>query len=279
QLAALQENWGGIETLGDLQTALRMESAMGTLLFDEIRLQGYLRAVGLTPPNSLIDGLSDFTEEAFNNPREALWAAGNKTVLWPCWKYIWSYDDQIEYSEFYRKTVRLIDAATRDKNLGPLIKEQRIYAENKEDNHGYVDEPDWAIGLARTFYPSMAKLVIRSTTTPTIQQITVTAIALQRYRLKHGGYPQNLENLVPDYLSQLPRDYFDGQTLRYKLQADGNFLLYSVGADLKDDGGEPTPNDRKQQWHHGRDLVWPRAASQPEIEAAEKEKAQTKQAQ
>ncbi|MBA4148172.1 MAG: hypothetical protein H0X66_08650 [Verrucomicrobia bacterium] len=270
QLAALQKNWEGIETLGDIQSALRMERAMGTSYFDRIRLHGYSSTMSLTPPpTSLIDSLSEFTEGAVENPGEALRTAVNKTVLWQFWKYIWSYDDEIEYSEFFRRTIRSIDTATRNENFGPVIEEQRVYTEDNEENYfDFMDEPNWAMGLGRMPRFWMGKFVIRGTNTRTIQQIAVTAIALKRYRLKHGRYPQGLENLVPDYLSELPRDYFDGQTLRYKLQPDGNFLLYSVGEDLKDDGGEPTTKNGKLHWRQGLDLVWPRAATPSEVTAS-----------
>jgi hypothetical protein len=42
---------------------------------------------------------------------------------------------------------------------------------------------------------------------------------------------------VPELLSEVPQDPFDGQPVRYMLRENG-YLLYSIGADGKDDAGQ-----------------------------------------
>jgi hypothetical protein len=64
-----------------------------------------------------------------------------------------------------------------------------------------------------------------------------TALAAERYRLATGKLPDRLEDLVPQYLAQVPIDPFDGQPLRYRLQQPG-YLLYSVFEDGQDNGGK-----------------------------------------
>jgi hypothetical protein len=54
--------------------------------------------------------------------------------------------------------------------------------------------------------------------------------------------------------------------LRYRLKADGTFLLYSIGADGKDDGGDAGGATRMFYWLHGRDWVWPQPATEAEIQ-------------
>ena len=63
-----------------------------------------------------------------------------------------------------------------------------------------------------------------------------TVAALEVARIDLGHYPEKLDELSPKYLSTVPRDIFDGQPLRYRLDPKG-YTLYSVGANLKDDGG------------------------------------------
>jgi hypothetical protein len=63
-----------------------------------------------------------------------------------------------------------------------------------------------------------------------------TAIACERYRLANGDLPAKLDDLVPEYLDVAPLDPCDGQPLRYVSDA-GGVRLYSIGADLVDDGG------------------------------------------
>ncbi len=69
--------------------------------------------------------------------------------------------------------------------------------------------------------------------------LTRTGMALERHRMVRGAYPAALEELVPDFLPEIPADPFDGKPLRYRLQADGSPHLWSVGSDLVDDGGAP----------------------------------------
>lgn len=63
------------------------------------------------------------------------------------------------------------------------------------------------------------------------------ALALRRYKADRGQAASRLKDLVPDYISQIPPDPFTGGELL--LKRDGALLaVYSVGADLKDDGGK-----------------------------------------
>jgi len=59
---------------------------------------------------------------------------------------------------------------------------------------------------------------------------------LKIYRLDHGRYPETLALLAPKYLEELPKDPFNREAFRYKAEG-GHFVLYSVGENLKDDGG------------------------------------------
>src|SRR5262249_28063626 len=102
------------------------------------------------------------------------------------------------------------------------------------------------------------------------RQLTVTAIALKRFQLRHGSYPLDLNTLAPEFLSSVPHDPVDGQRLRYRLNQDGTFLLYSVGEDGEDNGGDPSPATHSNSyvgWLKGRDFVWPQPATPEEIAA------------
>jgi hypothetical protein len=48
-----------------------------------------------------------------------------------------------------------------------------------------------------------------------------TAVALRRYRLDRGSYPDALSQLVPQYLPWVPLDPFTGRPLEYAQQASG----------------------------------------------------------
>jgi len=67
-------------------------------------------------------------------------------------------------------------------------------------------------------------------------------LAVEVYRDLHGGPPGTLRSLVPEILDALPRDPFaaDG-AFGYRIAPDRpmGYVLYSVGFDGVDDGGEP----------------------------------------
>lgn len=64
-------------------------------------------------------------------------------------------------------------------------------------------------------------------------------LALQASVKPSSPYPDSLSALAPKYLRAVPRDPFaPASQLRYKRQGD-SFLLYSVGPDGIDNGGEP----------------------------------------
>jgi hypothetical protein len=75
--------------------------------------------------------------------------------------------------------------------------------------------------------------------------------ALERYRLAHGKYPGILNELVPQFVSKLPHDIIGGQPLIYRLIPDGRFLLYSIGWNETDDGGQLNTDYAKGDW------IWP----------------------
>jgi hypothetical protein len=69
----------------------------------------------------------------------------------------------------------------------------------------------------------------------------LTAIAAERSRLRTGKYPSRLEELVPDFLPEIPHDPFDGKPLRWIAQ-DAGVAIYSIGSDGKDDLGQSGPH-------------------------------------
>lgn len=78
------------------------------------------------------------------------------------------------------------------------------------------------------------------------------ACALERFRLAHGEYPENLDALTPQFLDTIPHDVIGGQPLHYRRASEGTFVLYSVGWNGRDDGGKPG-----QRLDTDGDWVWP----------------------
>lgn len=111
------------------------------------------------------------------------------------------------------------------------------------------------------------------------RRIILTAIALERHRGQSGSYPKTLADISRDLLKNPLTDFADGKTLRYRLNDYGQFVLYSVGVDCVDNGGE-MPRRKRRGEPYGLppnfgnkqelDLVWPRAAWTDEVEVMHK---------
>jgi hypothetical protein len=96
-------------------------------------------------------------------------------------------------------------------------------------------------GLFRAFWPSDERTVITCARTQTSVDFARVACALERFRQANGSFPESLAALVPVFIQKLPHDVINGQPLHYRRTSDGGFLLYSVGWNEKDDGGERDP--------------------------------------
>jgi hypothetical protein len=126
--------------------------------------------------------------------------------------------------------------------------------------------------LSEMFGPyNFGSTVLKTLRVETARRVLVAAIALKRFQLKHGQLPARLNELVPEFLKSVPIDPNDGKSLRYHPNADGTYLLYSVGDDGKDDGGDPTntasgSSSLYWQQNHVRDWVWPQPATPAEVQ-------------
>lgn len=60
------------------------------------------------------------------------------------------------------------------------------------------------------------------------------AVACNRFERDKGRWPETLAELVPDYLSEVPRDPYDGKPFRYSAEKG---LVWAVGKNLTDEGG------------------------------------------
>ncbi len=92
-------------------------------------------------------------------------------------------------------------------------------------------------------------------------QSTLPLLAILRYEKENGHYPESLEVLVEQgYLDEIPTDPFSDEPIKYR-KTYGNFVLYSVGMNMVDDGGvhaiKPY-NQKKVVWEENGDAVfWP----------------------
>lgn len=89
------------------------------------------------------------------------------------------------------------------------------------------------------------------------RRLAAVALALRLYELDHGQRPEQLADLVPDYLEAIPKDPFDpsGGLVRYLPEADPP-RLYSISDDGADDAGRPQQYNRAASTQVTFDVVF-----------------------
>lgn len=86
--------------------------------------------------------------------------------------------------------------------------------------------------------PPVQRPIERSIEVETLQQINNLAIAARKFYLRTGRLPAHFEELIAaGLIQQIPIDPFTGNPI-FLTQKQDELILYSVGLDRRDDGGE-----------------------------------------
>ncbi len=105
--------------------------------------------------------------------------------------------------------------------------------------------------MSKWLLPAVGALVRKAAAARVMVDQAILGCALERYRLANGQLPNTLDALVPQFISQLPHDVITGESYKYRLTKDGQFVLYSVGSNERDDGGVPGKtlfDDKEGDW-------------------------------
>ena len=107
--------------------------------------------------------------------------------------------------------------------------------ENNLDEGEFVgDLPPWSLG--KLLLPALSRARLSFVRMKATKVILTTQVGLEIYRNKNRRYPQTLGQLE-GILDEIPLDPFTNEPLKYRRTKDG-YVVYSVGEDLKDDGGK-----------------------------------------
>ena len=91
--------------------------------------------------------------------------------------------------------------------------------------------------LERVLMPELDAAARRFAYAQNSVDLARTAMALERYRLAHGEFPESLDALVPQFIAEVPHDVIGGKPLKYRRETGGSFVLYSIGWNETDEGG------------------------------------------
>jgi hypothetical protein len=155
--------------------------------------------------------------------------------------------DEVACGEVIR-SLEEIEAAREP--VEPVIDRDRGYCENVYGWYGHLLLMLDDLASSHPGYDATRHAYKRSSA---VRRLLTLELTLRRYRLENGALPQQLDALVPHYISRVPVDPFDadGSALHYLPKGD-SYVVYSIGFDGDDDGGRPTTKDR--DWMGDGDL-------------------------
>jgi hypothetical protein len=263
QLAQLQHQWDQSDLLAAAGSSLAMERARAPLVFQMARAsrQGLEDAGAGSGVKDNAEIWNDFLLNARKVPSELLTSFPR---YWG-WRWIWSYRDEQRYLEFMQTMIEATRAAQKRRPILPFLTD-------RDAESMVVPMPATSFDLVGPTINGTERFVAKALRAQTVANMVTAAIALERYRLAHHAYPEALAKLTPEFVQSVPVDCMDGHDLRYRLNPDGTYLLYSVGEDGVDNGGDPAPEKgKKPSFFNGRDMVWPRPATAEEMRVYETE--------
>jgi hypothetical protein len=105
----------------------------------------------------------------------------------------------------------------------------------------------WVIDRESVFLPrlSFPQYAMASLRWQVKLRAASVAVAVERYRLAKGNWPDKLADLVPKFLPEVPADLYGKGPLLLRKKKD-HVVIYSVGADGSDDGGRLESEDPKE---------------------------------
>ena len=207
QLATLEAELAKVDFLTDYEFTMRGERAFAIASFENQRR----------------------TREMISSTGDTNGLITNKLTLMPS---AFFYQNELAFARMSQQWILpLVD--TNSRVISPEVLEHVDAAVHAEMKH----YSPYKVEALMTF-PALAsavKIFARAQATVDLARV---ACALERYHLAQGEYPETLDALSPKLIETVPHDIINGQPLHYRRTEDGQFILYSVGWNETDDGGQ-----------------------------------------
>lgn len=265
ELAEMQGWWESIPANGSAVRAMSMERALLGGEFarcrdDSAYLRDLCTSFGISSGSSVLDDIGEIGNKALESPGDGIqlfMTLFPRRWAWGPWN---SYHDEAWALGAVGNSLR----AARDWENGvPYVEIEMNFQEAMREAG---KAPPQYLFSATGVVSANERFLQKQALAETQRRMVITAIALRRHKLARGAWPARLDELVPQFLRAVPLDPMDGKSLRYRRAAGGAPLLYSVGTDGADAGGDPRPlTGSSKYWMFGRDIMWPQRASAEEM--------------
>jgi hypothetical protein len=235
QLVAMDEELAKLDFLADFQNAQKSE------MFFSAKEANYLRRHR--------DYATQFAQMGFVYPMDARF----KFAIYRYMPGGWFYQSALKNG---RTVMEYSPAVNHDtKTISPAIVRRADAAANAVSFFDPLDTLKKMFGAEFLMGNCLKKIAAGQASV----DLARTAIALERYRLAHGEFPESLDALAPQFIAQVPHDVIGGGPLKYRRTADGQFVLYSIGWNETDDGGVAVYNPKYKNggvWLDQGDWIW-----------------------
>jgi hypothetical protein len=217
-----------VDIMGPWVRSMEGERTFGLSVFDELRHArsgefAYGLLGGWVQPEATTGVLERFLMWA---GRVAL------TRAWPLTRILWQPFLRLDEVQYLRHMQVLV--ALAGKSYEQNVKGQQRLEKEKA-------RLPWYAVVTNTLAPIFTRATQARDEARATVGVMQAALALRDYQIQHGSYPASLSDLRAAGGWAIPHDPFSGKPFLYRREGAG-YLVYSVGPDLKDDGGIG-------QWH------------------------------
>lgn len=225
QLENWQKRFWTYDIVKDAYRALQGERMLGNSSIEIVRR--YPHIIG-----NVMEEFSDWAR-----PREGIGISDTQDMLWQLIPSGWFYMEQVAYNQAFDRYF-LVPAA-KDKagvDVDKVMKADQDLSAFMGSRNPIKHVIEHSITV-KNFMPAMMMFFQRGVRAQSTVDLALVAIALERYHLLNQDYPETLDALIPDYAPSLPLDILSHLPFKYERQSKDAFRLWSVGWNLKDDGG------------------------------------------
>jgi len=272
-LAALQRALPSPNFTRAFVTSLWGEAALWAVSVPDPRYSAMIASGGLAAGGpglalpSDFESVPEFVGDLFDRMRSAI----HSEVWMPIWRFAW-FDQALAFH------LRATDELARRWETAADRRSLKSHSVEGIPGLGTLGPFDaMRFHLSPQSLESLQSGIARALRLETQRTLIETGMAIYRFTRQRGRPPQDLAELVPGWLESTPMDGMDGQPLRYRLDPDGTWRLWSVGEDFKDDGGDATPRNPSSKtfdWWKARDAVLPVRAGDAEVAAWQEKEAE-----
>jgi hypothetical protein len=217
QLRQLAEMVGGVETRGtnSMLRVIAGERAFG-LAHMEASFKQFSQSWGSGSPN--FNSFEDVAKVGLFGSRKLLGLHARDQAFFLETMEAWERAAQLDYPEMWRESERAFKEAEGRMQAHPIR---------------YL--------ISRLILPAMDGFTKKGVYLEARLRCARAALAIQLYRSRHEGKLPNLGELVPEFLTEIPRDPADNQPLEYRTAEDKGYKIIAVtSTEMMNEGRKPT---------------------------------------